>query len=336
MSNNLNDKSRFSNLADDIVIKKVKEILTVAQEKKNPDTQGKTNTFKNDTSSRLQTNEKYSEKKSNIPTNNRFNFKEDLVEMRNNNSEIKNSNNFSEHRKTYDKKDGNSFTRLSYKDMIEQEKLQRLTVVIREKERIQKELQDGLTNLNSFPELIPSVDKVTYNRLTEQVPIIEGMSFIDKIKYTEEEQPVIIKDDLVLLGNNASESVSASVSVSAPVPETAPPHSQKRTPKQVNKQIQQKTALSKTGFLAVVNITERYKNWKQQYIDDYGYEDYVDKYNFPNYDYRYYDILDEQWELDRQKYEAKDMEKDQDESYVSNFKGYNNGKGSTNDLYYDE
>jgi hypothetical protein len=332
MSNNFNDKNRFSNLSGDIVINKVKEINTDASGIKNTEKLEKKNTFKNENNIQLQTNEKHSENKnSNISTNNRFNFIEELIEMKNNNSEFKNSNNFNEIRTTYDKKDGNSFTRLSYRDMIEQEKLQRLTVVIREKERVQKELQDGLKNVNFFPELTPKVDKVTVDCLTEQVPIIEEMSFIDKIKYTEEKKPVLIKDDLVLLGN---EQTPAPAPAPAPTPAPAPVPVPKRTPKQFNKQIPKNTALSKTGLLTVINITERYNNWKQQYIDDYGYEDYVDKYNFPNYDYHYYDKLDEQWELDRQKYEAEHMEQEQDESYVSNFDGYN--YGNTNNQYYHE
>lgn len=43
-------------------------------------------------------------------------------------------------------------------------------------------------------------------------------------------------------------------------------------------------------------LTERYLQWKREYIDNYGEDDYEHRYRFPNYDYEYYDKLDEIYE----------------------------------------
>jgi len=50
----------------------------------------------------------------------------------------------------------------------------------------------------------------------------------------------------------------------------------------------------KPTFLDVLEkLEERYESWKEMYIESYGEEEYEKYYKFPNYDYYYFDRLDE-------------------------------------------
>lgn len=40
-------------------------------------------------------------------------------------------------------------------------------------------------------------------------------------------------------------------------------------------------------------LTKNYENWKKNYIDLWGHDDYEHHYRFPNHDYRYYETTSE-------------------------------------------
>jgi len=68
-------------------------------------------------------------------------------------------------------------------------------------------------------------------------------------------------------------------------------------------------------------LNKRYEEWKADYIKEYGEDYYEHYYRFPNYDYEYFDKLDEKYELELQKlddkeYERREAEHDEYEQYM--------------------
>ena len=59
-------------------------------------------------------------------------------------------------------------------------------------------------------------------------------------------------------------------------------------------------------------LVDLYENWKQDYINTWGQEEYEHRYLFPNYDYEYFDKLDEEYEYEMLKLEEKEREKQQE------------------------
>ena len=56
-------------------------------------------------------------------------------------------------------------------------------------------------------------------------------------------------------------------------------------------------------------LNTNYERWKADYIKEYG-EDYYERYyRFPNYDYEYFDKLDEKYERELQKLDDKEYER---------------------------
>jgi len=58
----------------------------------------------------------------------------------------------------------------------------------------------------------------------------------------------------------------------------------------------------------IFTLNDKYINWFDNYIENWGYEEYETNYCFPNYDYDYFDKLDLEW---LQQYESSS----DDESY---------------------
>ena len=64
-------------------------------------------------------------------------------------------------------------------------------------------------------------------------------------------------------------------------------------------------------------LSERYERWKDEYIEEHGWDEYERHFRFPNYDYEYFDKLDDQYEKDMAEEEAKEQEKEREEAFVT-------------------
>jgi len=63
---------------------------------------------------------------------------------------------------------------------------------------------------------------------------------------------------------------------------------------QYGKSTKKHIPIVKNTFLDVVEgLNKQYITWKNNYIETWGKDEYTTLYNFPNYDYDYYDKLDE-------------------------------------------
>jgi len=60
----------------------------------------------------------------------------------------------------------------------------------------------------------------------------------------------------------------------------------------------------------------KYEKWEKEYIDKWGQDEYEKMYKFPNYDYHYFDALDEKYT------EESDNECDNDEEYADSCDEY--------------
>jgi hypothetical protein len=61
-------------------------------------------------------------------------------------------------------------------------------------------------------------------------------------------------------------------------------------------------------------LNHNYEKWKANYIEEYGEYEYERNYRFPNYDYEYFDKLDEKYEKELQEQEEKDKEREDAEN----------------------
>ena len=58
-----------------------------------------------------------------------------------------------------------------------------------------------------------------------------------------------------------------------------------------------------------LRLNNLYQSWLDNFIEQWGYEEYEDTYCFPNYDYDYFDNLDIKW------YEEESSEDELDDYY---------------------
>lgn len=63
-------------------------------------------------------------------------------------------------------------------------------------------------------------------------------------------------------------------------------------------------------------LTCKYEKWEKEYIHKWGNDEYEKMYKFPNYDYYYFDNLDDKY------YEESDAENDNEEEYVDSYDEY--------------
>jgi len=196
-------------------------------------------------------------------------------------NEIKNDSQYNVKKNNlYDDKRSNNRPVL-FKDRIQRE----IDMREKEKERKQKELEQSLQDSNSFPDLIPVTNKEGTKELK--------LNYIDKVKWVKEEEK---KEELwhnsdgfeLLGGDNV-------------------------------KKIIQKQRKPVDPNVILKALGDKYENWKAEYIEDYGYDDYEHNFRFPNYDYEYFDKLDEIYANDLLEEEEKEREKEQAENYVTNY-----------------
>lgn len=67
-----------------------------------------------------------------------------------------------------------------------------------------------------------------------------------------------------------------------------------KTPQEIEEKIQKETEINANKIL--YKLTDSYIEWTDNYIETWGQEAYIDRYISPNYDYEYFDKLDEQYE----------------------------------------
>ena len=77
-------------------------------------------------------------------------------------------------------------------------------------------------------------------------------------------------------------------------------------------------------------LNRKYEQWKENYIKEFGEYEYERDFRFPNYDYEYFDKLDEKYEKELQELEEK--EKDHQEAENADHEQY---MDYLNDVSYD-
>jgi hypothetical protein len=211
-------------------------------------------------------------------TSSRFDFKEELADMKNK----KQMEDF--HKKVqselYDAAPSNAFQRLTFSERIQKERDQREKAKQDEKDRIQKQLEHSLFDVNSFPILASNTETKTETE-TEPEKQKSQSNYADKVKWMPEQVEDKLKG-LCLIGNDDD---AANQNRRCRQPISAPPH------------------------VIMNKLVELYETWKANYIQLWGYDDYENNYKFPNYDYEYFDKLDYIYEMELLKQQEKEQEK---------------------------
>jgi hypothetical protein len=177
----------------------------------------------------------------------------------------------------YERRGENSFNRPSYGERIMRGRAFYDQQQRDEKERKVRELEKSMKDLNSFPEL-------SSKRVVENA---NGLNFIDKVNNMIVEEPEK-SDGWDILGD------------------------QKKNAEQIiGLGIRRRRDASPSEIFAALN--NNYERWKAEYIEEYG-EDYYERYyRFPNYDYEYFDKLDEKYEYEMFLQEENEREREESE-----------------------
>ena len=162
--------------------------------------------------------------------------------------------------------------RTTFRDRFQFEREKRMKDELAKTERTNIELIRSLTDVNSFPELTNKpIEKETKN----------GINFLEKVLWIqpEEQKPDEWHDGLCILEPNKS-------------------LKNKRCKKRIY-----------TPNEVLQKLVELHETWKANYIRDYG-EDYYEKYyRFQDWDYDYFDKLDEQDFVEMEYIEQEEQEK---------------------------
>jgi hypothetical protein len=164
----------------------------------------------------------------------------------------------------------------NFRDRIQFERDRRAKDEAAAAERKKLELERSLTDAASFPELVACQQKLTTQSETH-VP-----NFLEKVKWIEDDKPIPWDDGLTILGAD----------------DKNPPRKQRRP---------------KTPYEIMSKQVELYETWKANYIAQYGEYYYERYYRFPNYDYEYFDKLDEKYEAELEELERLEQEKERDQ-----------------------
>ena len=183
------------------------------------------------------------------------------------------------------KRENNFAGRPNFQDRIQLERDRRAKLEAETAERNKLELERSLTDAASFPELV-SQKKPAFHEP-------QDLNFLDKVKMFEE-KPIPWNDGLSILGADDKE----------------PPRKQRRP---------------KTPYEIMSKQVELYETWKANYIAQYGEYYYEKYYRFPNYDYEYFDKLDEKYEAELEELERLEQERERDQ-YIEYNSHYDNDK----------
>jgi hypothetical protein len=127
-------------------------------------------------------------------------------------------------------------------------------------------------------------DAASFPELVPQQKPIETQApnFLEKVKWIEEDKPIPWDDGLTILGSD-------------------------------DKEPQRKQRRAKTPYEIMSKQVELYETWKTNYIAQYGEYYYEKHYRFPNYDYEYFDKLDDKYEAELEELERLEEEKERDQ-----------------------
>ena len=64
-------------------------------------------------------------------------------------------------------------------------------------------------------------------------------------------------------------------------------------------------------------LNDNYERWKSEYIEEYGYDEYERNYRFQDWDYEYFDKLDEKYEAEMKKEEDKEIQREEEAEFVT-------------------
>ena len=142
-------------------------------------------------------------------------------------------------------------------------------------ERKKIELERSLTDAASFPELVPQQKPITQIETND-------LNFLEKVKMFEDSPMIEWSDCAGTIETNEKE----------------PPIKQRR---------------SNTTYAVISKLVELHETWKANYIAEYGEDYYQHYYRFPNYDYEYFDKLDDKYEAELEELERLEEEKEQDQ-----------------------
>jgi len=142
-------------------------------------------------------------------------------------------------------------------------------------ERKKIELERSLTDAASFPELVAQQKPITQIETND-------LNFLEKVKMFEDSPMIEWSDCAGATETNEKE----------------PPIKQTR---------------SNTTYAVISKLVELHETWKANYIAEYGEDYYQHYYRFPNYDYEYFDKLDDKYEAELEELERLEEEKDADQ-----------------------
>ena len=155
--------------------------------------------------------------------------------------------------------------KFNYDPKKEEEKLQKI--------KEEKKLKD--LDINNFPETMSS----TQDTKKKQSVVIDKPSFIEKIKIEKVDKTVAIKEEVVRPG-------WVSISLKNRKPEHNYGFSTYISDEVKNSYPEK----------VMQNLVTLHETRKTEYINTWGYEDYEKTFMFTNYDYYYFDELDEKYE----------------------------------------
>jgi hypothetical protein len=243
--------------------------------------------------------------------NNVFNKKDKNNRNKQENTEIKNNET---------KKEGNRFTSDGFNSFNSYENRPRRPVIsdfesIKSKElreKKEKERQDELKiieeketqkslAIENFPDLLVknnNNNKMTENKITENKPLVLQTGFIDKVKIVKKvtninEKVSHIKPGWVEIRQDPI--TRKLITASNPIPNY--------------------TSDDDNSDINVLHaLVALHKKRTKEYIDLWGYDKWEEMFRFPNYDYEYFDKLDEEYEEEMEKW-SEEREKENNSDY---------------------
>jgi len=162
-------------------------------------------------------------------------------------------------------------------DIRKKEEESRLKYEKEEKERKMLELEKSLNDNTSFPELI-SNKKEEKNKISNNTSFIETLNKVVKKEIAEKNNNYVKPGWVSITYNKNSNSSIFSYGK-----------------KINNEKIEEK--VEEPEFYSIIEIlTNNYYTWKNEYIQKWGEDEYEKMFISPNYDYEYFDKLDEKYE----------------------------------------
>jgi hypothetical protein len=231
------------------------------------------------------------------PHNSRFSvLNEDLESNKqnnnNSNNNSNNNNNNKNNKKYRSKPDNESETENRYNNFTTSSRRSKFHEHT-EKNKVKTPPTITINDINSFPELTKNNTKS--DSLENKT---QNQSFLDKLKTVKEEKTVdnveeIIKDgwvSITLQNRKPTYKYGKTTYIHYDIKKLEPHY----------------------VMSTLVNLHEKRR---EDYIQTWGYDDYEKLFLSPNYDYEYFDKLDEQYELEMEKMELEQNELEQEEIY---------------------